>query len=453
MGKRGSETCPIDLTDDDFPSRKKSKRERTSITEDELRNLTFRVQCLEEKIASAASASQEGETQGALLSKNVAVDEFIVKCSNLENRLASIESCLTRLAQVFSVFSNSACVPSTNSSIRSHDLVGSLTNIHCESAEVQHSDSNDETILDGPSIANNQPVSQCNINTKSEVTNKNGHTRGAIKRQNTTNHVNSDHSENLNLPVTGSHRRCDGCPGCDTCTSVSRNDDGKPMTEDVLEDEELLERNRVDDLTGLDSGRRFIKQEIDLQRDDQGRILVTLGSSAKKLNKVSPHIVAVAGVYLTDDIHNEFIFESQRGMKDVKLEAEIRAALFGLETIKTLYQGSLNEVCVMIISSSQYLVQQMKGGRVYPNFYICSCEHRECEHSERRWISEEPLGKTQISVLPDLMVASKSVRVHWCKTDQLSPEEQISVNSYRSSVDTLLDVHLGLKRKKRNGTN
>lgn len=41
--------------------------------------------------------------------------------------------------------------------------------------------------------------------------------------------------------------------------------------------------------------------------------------------------------------HNEFGFISQQAIRDVKIEAEIRAALFGIETVKSIFKGSLGK--------------------------------------------------------------------------------------------------------------
>lgn len=118
-------------------------------------------------------------------------------------------------------------------------------------------------------------------------------------------------------------------------------------------------------------------------------------------------------VVMTCFRHNEYGFISNRGMRDVRIEAEIRAALFGLEVIKNVFSESLSETCVMIISSCPTLVQAMKIDRVYPRFYQCSCDFRDCQHSGSRWITDDPLGKSQIHILPDLMVSMKALRVHW----------------------------------------
>ncbi|KAE8743025.1 hypothetical protein FOCC_FOCC011348 [Frankliniella occidentalis] len=95
----------------------------------------------------------------------------------------------------------------------------------------------------------------------------------------------------------------------------------------------------------------------------------------------------------------------------------------------------------MIISSCswQHFVPAMKSGRSYPAFYCCSCETRDCPHSEKRWKTEDYLGKSQIDVLPELMMSKKTMRVHWCKLEQLSNEEKATFNAYKPVVDGMLN--------------
>lgn len=81
--------------------------------------------------------------------------------------------------------------------------------------------------------------------------------------------------------------------------------------------------------------------------------------------------------------------------------------------VKTQFFVNTGNVCVMVISSCTQLVQSMKAQKSFPNFYICSCQFRNCEHSESRWTSQETLGKSQVGILPDLILSMSTVRVHW----------------------------------------
>ncbi|XP_034239140.1 uncharacterized protein LOC117644060 [Thrips palmi] len=187
-----------------------------------------------------------------------------------------------------------------------------------------------------------------------------------------------------------------------------------------------------------------IKREVDLHRDDQGRVLMFLSCAFKKLYKPVPGIAATSGVYIGDEFQNEYNFVSNRKMVDVKTEAEIRAVLFGIELVKSLYREASGAVCLMVISSCQPLVKLMKErafSLVYPKFYSCSCDIVECNHSTTRWSSTHPTWSNQRDLLPLLLMTLKGLKVHWCTVDRISDEEKKILERYSIVVQASLNEH------------
>lgn len=417
MSHQGSEICPIDLTEDDSPSPKRKKQKtsgRTSMDYSEENNfdpIYQRLVEIETRISKLVGPGNNDNSESdRFVDREAAGSSLLSRFENLERRLGSLESSLESLAQVF-----------TNP-----DLQGTA----CENSEL-------------PSRISEKPK----------------------KPQNPA------HGVNISIaPAELEHSKAYECHPASLITRApkqvenqyprerDRNSDPFPpenLAEEETEAAHFSDQVEVEDMNLEDlkpfiafPGVNTVKEEVNLLRDDQGRVLMFLNCNAKRIYQNSSSIAAVAGMYLTDELHNEYGFVAEGSIKDMKIEAEIRAALFGIEIVKNIFSGSLNYVCVMIISSCPTLVNAIKADKIYPRFYSCSCRVRDCEHSESRWDTNDPLGKSQKSLLPDLMVAMKELRVHWCKLENVSDEEKKIVGDYKNLVDEWLTQYIRMQRKK-----
>lgn len=481
MARRGSEICPIDLSDDEAShkkinvnKKKKKKRERLEapfssnsgtlisgkvkkVTDNTLADPNLflkRLDSVEEKLENVQHFADSGCNNFVQQREAKDIEE---QCGSLEHRVGEIESFLNRLAQAFNVTMNQPCNNALEE--RTCDDIRPLSSDQPPADEILNSlpsqtttpnAENDVFAAENSELETNPtPGNVALLNTDKRNFQESIDCYAVSKSTHTTN-VSTDylHHSSVREEIKDQEEQEAASHSVEWETVVNASNGNCTANsnafEEYVENQENVsnQNNDSEDVKPLIPLPPLvsIKEEISYLRDDQGRILMYLYCAAKKINRASSRIAAVSGMYLTETLHNEFSFQSERGLKEVKIEAEIRAAFLGIEVIKRTF-NSLDNVCVMIISSCswQHFVPAMKSGRSYPAFYCCSCETRNCPHSEKRWKTEDYLGKSQIDVLPELMMSKKAMRVHWCKLEQLSNEEKATFNAYKPVVDGMLN--------------
>ncbi|KAK3914934.1 UPF0134 protein [Frankliniella fusca] len=467
MARQGSETCPIDLTGDEAYTKKikankkkhKKKREKRLEVPPSISSGSSHVKgskLVESNLISkrldeveAKFQSVQNVTAGQNFAVQTDTNTIENQCDNLEHRIDKLENFVKLLAEAFNVNDNqlrheriSATESPLTVNSNSEVEIASLPPNDADTIEelVQTNEA-DNSCLDMNSNSDNLVLGEIKVHESFDCDKT---LESSLTMDTTSNNLASS---DLRTDEMSSQEKSNSILDSVEVETVQNLFSGNCMMNNNAQGEPILNQ---EDLPNINEDLKplvllppltSIKEEVNYLRDDQGRILMYLYCAFKKINKTSPKITAVSGMYLTESLHNEFTFQSERGLAEVRVEAEIRAALCGIEVVKSTF-SSLADVCVMIISSCSWapFVKAMKADNVYPSFYCCSCVNRNCAHSENRWRTDSHLGKTQIDILPDLILAKKDLKVHWCKLDQISKEELEIFNSYKPTVDGILEV-------------
>lgn len=490
----GSQNCPIDIEDEErtiVPPRRKKRKRKTPTSEDEVEVEYIGEKCEERKPKKESKHGKIPKVSSFASQKSL--KELLDKFTSLENRLESLETCLERVSQVFVNTSFYLKADDENSECKEEPAV-TVKQDENLSKDVSENDSNENNAQEEISIgldraANDESENQ-NISATSEnselINCQNNSGESIISQPNPCNEFENNDSSHMVESLLHDNNQNDSEVSAilpanllnefeehgesaareNIQHSVCQNNIDASVPNEVNASECLQDtRKTLSSLNDIDKhvvGDKpvnsdlhlldvtSIKREVALHRDDQGRILMFLSCAFKKLYKPETRIAATSGVYIGDEFKNEYNFVSTRKMSEVKMEAEIRAALFGIELIKGLFHNAFDKVCIMSISSCPSLVKIMKErafSLIYPKMYSCACEIVECNHTDR-WISTHPLAVSQQDCLPKLIMSMKGVQVHWCTVDRISDEEKKILEKYSIAVQSSLNEHFALLKSR-----
>lgn len=282
--RRGSESCPIDLTEDDSPDLSVSKKQRKRWHKD-FKAIRRRLKRLETEMNYPQKPVDYGANSEGFVNQNEAVS-FVSQCQDLKNRIHLLESWSQSMCQIF--------------------LLG-------------HEDRKEEDIFEVPRVPGGKEV-EADTSQVSRVTEQetSGFGLGLVPVQTESNEVvpiRSSHKDqfldnNYKNAREGSQSNYHQEP-----IQVSNHTDSRPCSERLEQicDAECdsdssmnknceKDNNDEDQVQDLKPDIQAAYEKINLWRDDQGRILLFLYCTARRLRPNSSSIAGVSGMYLIDEL-------------------------------------------------------------------------------------------------------------------------------------------------------
>lgn len=280
---RGTESCPIDLTDDESPPKKlKTKISKHLKT----------VQSLHERLAPVERELSDLRKGKLTTSSSEGVVMLFDRCQNLENRISALENFVENVKQSFLTniidpdpIADQVKTQKVREIEASQSSPGTPNGASEDVADIE--------VQEGPCIDEaSESASICSDETvliSKDVANSSGETIL------------------LGNNPTGSSDEAGPCGLNEDCMPAFGENSRESVNDYVGEREETeCATNGAEDLVDI---KPFslpkvvsIKQELNLLRDDQGRVLLFLNCAAKRLHKNSSLIVGVSGMYLHDQL-------------------------------------------------------------------------------------------------------------------------------------------------------
>ena len=287
---RGTESCPIDLTDDASPPKKIRKLKHSES-----------VQSLHSRISFLEKISNLNENKLSLESKSYSNEQVVNisnRCQNLENRISVLENFLVSGRQLF--LSNT--IPDPISDVNQDETcttreINSVQSESVASGVVLTSDAAVDTEAEeGHAVINNETAACDEVSDAASVCSD--ETILISKDVVNTSEETIIHGNNPGSPPDGNCERLNDILPADnsrgSCHFHFVDVDGSDCLVNKTEDEIDIKPFTLPKVIS-------VKRELNLMRDDQGRVLIFLYCAAKRMSNTS-NIVAVSGMYLNDQM-------------------------------------------------------------------------------------------------------------------------------------------------------
>lgn len=282
--RRGSENCPIDLTEDDSPDRSVSKKKRRRWRKD-FKAMRRRLKRLETEMNDSQIPIDCGGNSDVFINQNEAVS-FVSQCQDLKNRIHVLESWSHSMCQVFLQDHGDGKV---------EDIFEVPSGANGKGVEVDTSEDSKSTVQETSGFELGSAIDHTESN---EVVPIQSSPKDQFFDNNHDNILEGSQSNSHQAPVPVSNYT-DSRPGSER---LEQNCDGEFDSNSSMNENCEKDNYNKDQTQDIKPDIQGVYEKINLWRDDQGRILMFLHCTARRLRANSNLIVGVSGMYLIDEL-------------------------------------------------------------------------------------------------------------------------------------------------------